>query len=294
MSLLFQLYRVLVPKPIRTRLLLSSLGKKIPAYHEPDNGYAEDSERIAVMDFIQRKGVQIFPYDFTDRYNASSINVSEDPSCGSKYVMMDEKRLYFKRRWSVKRIQKSFHDLSLEQDMESPHRYLTESFDLGPADIMADFGAAEGNFSLAVIEKVQKVYLFESDPEWMEALQMTFLPWQEKVEMVPKFVSAIDDEKHCTGDVFFAEKPLTFLKIDVDGGERKLLKGFSQTIRSTPCMKIALCTYHQHNDEREFSAMLESQGYSVAPSKGYMIFYYDKKLKAPYIRRALIRAIKNE
>jgi len=30
----------------------------------------------------------------------------------------------------------------------------------------------------------------------------------------------------------------------------------------------------------------------VTPSKGYMINYYDKKLKAPWLRRGLIRAVR--
>jgi hypothetical protein len=59
-------------------------------------------------------------------------------------------------------------------------------------------------------------------------------------------------------------------------------------------MKIALCTYHQHDDEQEFSALLENAGYVVNPSAGYMIFYYDKKLKEPYLRRALIRGEKKQ
>ena len=192
----------------------------------------------------------------------------------------------------MKRIRKSFHDLSLEQDLESPHRYLSSNFTVSSSDVLADFGAAEGNFSLSVIEKIKKVYLFESDPEWIEALEMTFLPWKDKVEIVPRFVSDINDAKHCSGDVFFAGKELTFMKIDVDGGERKLLRGFADTINSTSRMRIALCTYHQHEDEKEFSAMLSAQGYAVSPSGGYMIFYYDKKLKAPYLRRSLIRATK--
>lgn len=293
MSLLFQLYRVLVPKPIRTKILLASLAKKIPAFHEKSEGFSTDPERQAVIDYINRRGVQIFPYDFTDKYVASSIDVFEDPSCGLKYVMMDNKRLYFKRRWSAQRIRKSFHDLSLEQDLESPHRYLSTDFTLSPSDVLADFGAAEGNFSLSVIEKIKKVYLFESDPEWIEALEMTFLPWKNKVEIVPRFVADINDEKHCSGDVFFAGKELSFMKIDVDGGERKLLSGFADTINNSSRMKIALCTYHQHEDEKEFSSMLAARGYAVKPSRGYMIFYYDKKLKAPFIRRSLIRAIKN-
>jgi hypothetical protein len=281
-----------MPNHVRTKILLSSLAKKIPAFHEKSEGFSTDLERRAVIDFINRRGVQIFPYDFTDKYSASSIEVFEDPSCGLKYVMMDSKRLYFKRRWSAQRIRKSFHDLSLEQDQESPHRYLSEDFNVSASDVLADFGAAEGNFSLSVIEKIKKVYLFESDPEWIEALQMTFLPWKEKVEIVPRFVSDINDEKHCTGDVFFAGKELSFMKIDVDGGERKLLRGFTNTINSANRMRIALCTYHQHEDEKEFSALLSAQAYEVKPSKGYMIFYYDKKLKAPYIRRSLIRATK--
>ena len=57
-------------------------------------------------------------------------------------------------------------------------------------------------------------------------------------------------------------------------------------------MKIALCTYHQHEDEHEFTAWLIAKNYQVVPFKGYMIFHYDKKLTAPYIRRALIRATK--
>ena len=292
MSLLFQLYRVLVPKPIRTKILLASLAKKIPAFHNSSAGFATDKERQSVIDYINRRGVQIFPYDFTDKYSHSSIEVFEDPDCGLKYVMMDNKRLYFKRRWSVKRIRKSFHDLSLEQDSESPHRYLSSDFTVSSSDVLADFGAAEGNFSLSVIEKIKKVYLFESDPEWIEALEMTFSPWKDKVEIVPRFVSDTDDEKHCSGDVFFAGKELTFMKIDVDGGERKLLNGFAKTIISSKRMQIALCTYHQHEDEKEFSAMLSAQGYAVTPSSGYMIFYYDKKLKAPYLRRSLIRATK--
>ena len=67
---------------------------------------------------------------------------------------------------------------------------------------------------------------------------------------------------------------------------------FVDTIKNASSMQIALCTYHQHDDEKEFSAMLSAQGYAVKPSDGYMIFYYDKKLKAPYLRRSLIRATK--
>ena len=293
MSFAFQLYRILVPKPIRTKILLSRLQKEIPAYHEATSDYESDEERKELVNYVRNNGVQIFPYSFTNKYHQESIEVFHDEACGMKYVLLNEKRLYFKRKWSVKRIQKSFHDLTLEQDEMSPHRYLSTSFNLDENDVLADFGAAEGNFTLSVIERIKKAYLFEYDPEWIEALQMTFKPWKDKVEIVPKFVSDKNDDKHCSGDVFFKDKPLSFMKIDVDGGERSLLKGFEHTIEMANPMKIALCTYHQHDDELEFSNWLKSKQYNVKPSSGYMIFHYDKKLKAPYIRRALIRATKN-
>jgi hypothetical protein len=287
------LYRLLVPKPIRTKILLSRLKKAIPAFHESSVGYEFDQERRDVVDYVRNHGVKIFPYHFTENYKQEDIQVFHDQEHGMHYVLQGGKRLYFKKKWSVKRIQKSFHDLTLEQDEMSPHRYLSTSFNLDENDVLADFGAAEGNFTLSVIERIKKAYLFECDPEWIEALQMTFKPWKDKVEIVPKFVSDKNDDKHCSGDVFFKDKPLSFMKIDVDGGERSLLKGFEHTIGMANPMKIALCTYHQHDDELEFSNWLKSKQYNVKPSSGYMIFHYDKKLKAPYIRRALIRATKN-
>lgn len=293
MSFSFQLYRILVPKPIRTKILLSRLQKQIPAYHENSVGYSDDQERKDVIEYVRNHGVQIFPYHFTEKYKQEDIQVFHDDEQGMHYVLQDGKRLYFKRKWSVNRIKKSFHDLTLEQDEKSPHRYLSDRFDLDQNDVLADFGAAEGNFTLAVIDRIKKAYLFEYDPEWIEALRLTFKPWRDKVEIVPKFVSDRNDEKYCSGDVFFKDKSITFLKIDVDGGERGLLRGFKQTIEEADTMKIALCTYHQHDDEREFTEWLRQKNYHVEPSQGYMIFYYDKKLKAPYIRRALIRATKH-
>jgi precorrin-6B methylase 2 len=287
------LYRLLVPKPIRTKILLSRLKKAIPAFHEASDGYEFDQERKDVVDYVRNHGVRIFPYHFTENYKKEDIQVFHDQEHGMHYVLQEGKRLYFKKKWSVKRIKKSYHDLTLEQDEMSPHRYLSTSFNLDENDVLVDFGAAEGNFTLSVIERIKKAYLFEYDPEWIEALRLTFKPWQDKVEIVPKFVSDKNDDKHCSGDVFFKDKPISFMKIDVDGGERSLLKGFEHTIEMANPMKIALCTYHQHDDELEFSNWLKSKQYNVKPSSGYMIFHYDKKLKAPYIRRALIRATKN-
>lgn len=272
-------------------MLLSSLRKRIPALLSK-HPFADDEEAQQVAEFVRTHGVGIFPYSFTSKYKKEDIAVYTDDQNGLKYVLLEDKRLYFKRRWTADRIRRSFHDLTLEQDEASPHRYLTSTFNLSKTDVVADFGAAEGNFALAIVDKVSKIYLFECDPEWIEALQCTFAPWKDKVDIIPKFVSDTNDESHCSGDVFFRDREVTFLKIDVDGGERPLLKGFKQILHNRANLRIALCTYHQHGDEAEFTDLLETAGFKVSPSQGYMIFYYDKKLKPPYIRRALIRGVK--
>ena len=105
-----------------------------------------------------------------------------------KYVIQDGKKLYFKKRWSKQRIRRAYSDLSREQDPDSPHRYLSDSFYPEINDEIADIGAAEGNFSLSVIEKVRKIYLIENDPEWTEALNATFAPWKEKVDIIRKIL----------------------------------------------------------------------------------------------------------
>jgi hypothetical protein len=237
--------------------------------------------------------VSIFPYQFQNLYLPGNVEVFSDPETGIKYVNQDGKKLYFKKRWNIKRIQKSFSELAKEQDDRSPHRYITDNFSPGRNDIVADIGAAEGNFSLSVIEKVSKVYLFEYDHEWTEALRKTFSPWKDKIEIVPKYVAGSDDKKHISLDSFFKKNnDVTFLKIDVDGAEQKVLDGCRSVFESKIPLKVALCTYHKNNDEKEFAAQLLGYGFKVSFSKGYMINYYDKKIKAPWLRRGLIRAVR--
>ena len=288
---LFPIYRVLVPKPLRTKILKKSLRKNILEHFAslPDNEVNEEQKEI--LRFLENNPVRIFPYPFNDNYSPESIDVMSDPKNGMHYVVQEGKKLYFKRRWSKDRIRRAYSDLCREQDINSPHRYLTDSFSADKDDVIADIGAAEGNFSLSVIEKVKKIYLFEYDHEWTEALKATFEPWAGKVEIINKYVSDNDDDKHVRFDTFFqGKKDITFLKIDVDGAESIVLDSCNSIFSSDRPFKVALCTYHKNDDEKDFTLLLSKHGFNVTPSKGYMIHYYDKKMKAPYLRRGLLRA----
>jgi hypothetical protein len=290
---LFPLYRILVPKPLRTILLKRSLRTKILNYYDSLAEIEVNEEQKEVTRYVENNEIRILPYKFHSYYAPEKVEVMTDPEKGMKYVLQDGKRLYFKKRWSKKKIKRSYCDLMREQDKESPHRYLTDSFTIGKDDVLADIGAAEGNFSLSVIENIKKVYIFEYDREWIEALNATFAPWAEKVVIIDKFVSDRNDSKNIRFDTFFeTNKDVTFFKIDVDGAESVVLGSCDKVFNSQGSFKIALCTYHKHDDEKDFTNLLKDYGFTVTPSKGYMINYYDKKLKAPYLRRGLIRAVR--
>jgi Methyltransferase FkbM domain len=289
----FPIYRILVPKPLRTIILKINLRNKILNYFTslPENEV--NDEQKEVLKYLENNKIRIFPYPFHNNYSPEKIEVMYDRENDMRYVLQEGKRLYFKKRWNEKRIRRSYCDLMREQDPDSPHRYLTDSFTIGKDDVLADIGAAEGNFSLAVIENIRKVYLFEYDPEWIEALRATFAPWSEKVEIINRYVSDHNDASHIRFDTFFEnKKDVTFLKIDVDGAESVVLNSCNDVFNAHESFKIALCTYHKNNDEKDFTLLLNDYRFRIGPSKGYMINYYDKKMKAPYLRRGLIRAVR--
>jgi precorrin-6B methylase 2 len=245
-----------------------------------------------VVAYLKNNPVSVFPYPFARSYRASDVQVFKDESSGLHYVLMEEKKLYFKRSWSKQKIAAMFNSLRKEQDKLSPHRYLTDSFLVNPGDVIVDIGAAEGNFSLSVIERAGQVILFEKDEEWIEALRATFDPWKEKVIVVNKYVSDVTDETQVRLDDFSSHNP-NFIKIDVEGSERAVLRGADKILTTGRNLKVALCSYHQQEDAETFDNMLKQLNFKTEFSRGYMLFYYNRKIAAPFLRRGLIRAIKN-
>lgn len=292
-KILFSIYRILVPKPLRTIILKKNLRKKILQYFASlPEGEVNDEQR-EVLKYLENNTVTIFPYPFYNNYSPELIEVFYDHGNGMHYVFLDGKRLYFRKGWSKKRIQRAFADLTREQDVNSPHRYLSDNFTVNNDDIIADIGAAEGNFSLSVIDKIKKTYLFESDYRWIEALKATFAPYSAKVEIINKRVADYDDKNNIRFDTFYnTRRGITILKIDVDGAEKSVLSSCRAILSGKVQLKIALCTYHKNNDEEDFTMLLKDYGFKISYSKGYMIHYYDKKIKAPWLRRGLIRAVK--
>lgn len=288
-----KILRAIVPKFIHKVLLKRAVCQAVSIYYG-NLATPPDREIEAVLDYLKQKGAINFPYFALDKYNHSDITVFSDQAKGLKYVLLDGKKLYFKKKWSELRIKKAFNGLLKEQDPVCPHCYENGDFKIEMGDVLVDVGAAEGNFALSVIEKVSKVILFESDERWVEALNATFEPWKEKVTIIRKFVGDVTNEGFTTLDDYFrADEKISFLKIDVEGAEMQLLKGAERILQHTNPLKLAICTYHKQEDEKLFDKILKDYGFETSHSDGYVLMYHDPKLQPPFLRRGLIRAIKS-
>ena len=285
-----KLFKLLMPKFIRKKFLARRMRNSILKYYEmqPKPHFPEIEK---VLGYLKYNPVTVFPYNFNKEYIAETIEVFDDQSKGLRYVLLDGKRLYFKKKWSKGRIRKSFNGLLMEQDKRCPHCYESDHFKVESGDVVLDIGAAEGNFALSVVEKASRIILFESGEEWVEALEATFEPWKHKVQIVNKFVGNVSDKQCTTLDDFFStEDTLSFLKIDVEGAESQVLDGCNRIFLERPHLKVAICTYHKKDDEQELRQMLEKSGFQTAPSDGFMFLYHENNIKPPYLRRGLLRA----
>ncbi len=294
------IYKAVIPKFISEKITmyrdaggLNTLRKNILKYYSDLPVKSISEEQREILDYLKKHPVKIFPYAFTKKYRSNKIQVYTDEKMQLHYVLHNQKKLFFKRGWTKNDIRNNYKDLLIEQDKQSPHKYLSNEFQININSIIVDVGSAEGSFALDAIDKISKIYLFETDLQWIEALQATFAPWAHKVHIINKFVSGQNDDNNITLDKYFEnDEQIDFIKIDVDGAEMELLKGADKILNKKNSLKIAICTYHNQDDEEAFTKILKDTNFKVRPSNGYMIYYYHTEFNPPFLRRGLIRAEK--
>jgi hypothetical protein len=257
-----------------------------------DKGTLTPDQKEA-LDFLQNDSLHQFPYPFIKKYKRTDVKVLFDDEMQLPYVILFGKRLYWKKEMTVFDIKRATTAILFEQDKDSPHCYVGNGFSVEKSNVIVDIGAAEGIFALQNIEEAKRIYLIEADRQWLKPLHATFSPWKDKVEIICKYASDINNENNVSVDSLYAiDKEINFLKIDVEGSEEKVLKGAHNLISASPNhLKIALCTYHQQEDAAKFSEKLSNMNFDISFSKGYMIPYYGKsKQVPPYLRKAVLRA----
>lgn len=295
------------------------LKKKIFGYKGNDYGYQQDffmkyvkkelirtkirNENILVRDedmegclkYTRDNDVDIYCgcLDNIKIYKDDCISYDEDNELF--YGLYEGKKLYFDEAVNSKeRALEALNGLAAEQIDDSPHQYLYGDFQVEPGDVVFDIGCADGNFSLSIIDKASKVYLFEADEHWMKPLQLTFAPYKDKIVIVKKYVSDKTSEYEISLDDFCRNgsiENIDLIKMDVEGYEKSVLRGARQLLENGKIKKIAVCTYHKQDDEIELGKLL--QKYTKTPAKGYMLGalvheIYD--IKPPYLTKGLIRA----
>jgi hypothetical protein len=291
--MLSQLYRTILPLQFREFIYSALLGKILrfkrnfhilyPAFLANTFGMYKNTEPYETYKFIGQHGLRSCPGDFSLKYDGLQIGVLRDTY---PYVMHTGKKLYFPEKFTDAQIKKLYKSLLIEQDVESAHRYSLNDEDYKNA-IMFDIGAAEGILSLEKIDVLKKVYLVECEQEWVDALNRTFEPYKEKVNIIFKYIDQNDSETSISlntlGENLKNEK--IFLKMDVEGYEKKSLLGGLNLLKNNNCI-AAVCTYHNPAHPKEIKEIFESIGYNPVFSKGYIHW-------ANRLSKALIRAKKS-
>jgi predicted RNA methylase len=131
--------------------------------------------------------------------------------------------------------------LLAEQDTDSPHKYLNGNFSFEDNSVALDIGAAEGIFSLMVIENARKMYIVEPDSFWVEALEATFKEWKFKTTIIKKSASSQNDDNNIALDEFFFNEELNFIKIDAEGAEIEILLGAERILKQQNQIKNRGC-----------------------------------------------------
>lgn len=250
---------------------------------------AEEEEIYA---FLKRNRLQTFPYSFACLYRTADVKVNVDADVQLKYVWHKDKRLYFKRGWSNDRIKRAYVALCREQHYGSPHCYTDNVFFVPRGSIVADVGSAEGIFALNCIEDCRHIYLFETDGGWIEALNATFAQWKNKITVVNRFVSDTDDSGNIRLDTYFSDREVNFVKADVEGAERFLLKGAQQIMERRGLRRIAIASYHCPDDADVLRQQLKEKGFDTRYTHGFMAFSGLGASQRPYLRRGVIQAEK--
>lgn len=234
------------------------------------------------------KMVSHCPYKWEKVYQ-KVYTVSIDEYNGLCYVMHKGKRLYFKRGLTKIFVGLLYKSLLIEQDRRSAHCYVDNIAEL-QGKILFDVGAAEGIFTLDSIDYVERAFLFECDEGWIEALEATFAPYKQKIQIIRGYVSDKIFEGNITLDSFFHEYTRNlndiainqiFMKMDIEGAERDALKGARHLFNQVN-VAGAICIYHLADDEQVIKKILQDRNLSIYVVPSY--FYFGGEMRHAIIR----------
>ncbi len=284
------IYRLMMPSELRKAIYDGFLGKVL-LYKRNFNIlfkgflrttfpflYKKTSKNKAYR-FLWENGISSYPGDYSLKYKNWKIEVLVEPDSTLPYVIHNGRNLFFPKNFSVDKVMTLYRSLIIEQDVDSPHRYVKHFSDLH-GKVLVDVGAAEGIFSLDCIEYVKELILIESDKNWVSALEATFDPYKNKVSVLHKLVGDSKNPNEFTLDSIISRKiredDKIFVKMDIEGFELKALDGASMVFQKFRNVSLAIATYHHKDHMRLIKEYFQSLNYRVSESEGYI--YWNRQL----------------
>lgn len=251
-----------------------------------------NSEVLPIIEHLKRPFLKdlIIPYNYIKEYKAEDIDLKWDAESKLYYVNLGFINMYLKYK-KKRQARKCYNDILIEQDFRSPHCYTSDAFQPEEDSVILDLGGAEGYFPIKFLDRVKKVYIFECDKEWINALNRTYENYKDKVIIVEKFVDSYSDNTHVSLDDFAQQNMLfnekLFIKVDVEGSELDVIKGAQKLLQTEQSIKLAICTYHFEAHEELIRKSLK--GWNITAVPGYILNFYDYNFKPPYIRRGVLQ-----
>ena len=230
-----------------------------------------DKDIQEICEYLQNHELDMFNGQVKKEYSGDMFDIYRDEGNGLLYSYWGTKKIYLASTIKNELIAKEYLcSLCKEQDEDSPHCYGMDLLDMKCSDVVIDGGAAEGFFSLQIIDKVKKVYLIEGDGKWVEALKCTFEPYRHKVEIIPKWLGDRAEEGMVTLDEIGLSDEITVVKLDIEGAEARALEGGKGLFSSDRPMTAIVCTYHETEDAEAFEEYFKEKGFCTRFSKGYL------------------------
>ena len=245
----------------------------------------DDSAIQETLEYWKTHEISVFNQHI-DGKKGELHRVFYDSECDLPYIQFktvggDWRKMYFPREknFFIYKGEKFVDGLMAEQLPTSPHLYIKGEHKVNVGDIVIDAGVCEGNFALRYVDICAKMYLFEPDKNWLEPLNQTFKNYRDKVEIIPRFLSNVTDDKNITIDYALPDLrgEKIFLKMDIEGAEPLALRG-AEKILTNNKVKASICSYHNADDLFKIKALLQKYGYRISTSAGWMVFIYDPRI----------------
>ncbi len=252
-------------------------------------------EKGKVIQYMKEHPARMYCYDFYDEYLNKKTNIYYDEAKGLYYGIYNNKPMYLARQFNTEQKARAYYNaVIMEQDTRSPHCYCNNEMLSSVTGVGVDIGAAEGIFSLSIVNQVKHIYIIETESSWIEALRYTFEPYKDRVTIIKSYISDKDTEETARLDTILQNQKIDFIKMDIEGAEFAALAGAEEIIKKNDIM-LAVCVYHNENDNKKIKRWLDKRQLECRNSDGLVICQGDWELNNKDIdfRKALLFAMKN-